>query len=321
MPSPSAALVTLRPDLAQSFEQFDLAMSWNGFIANKVLPITDVAEQAGNYGIVPIEQLLSTRTTLRAPGAAYSRSEWTFKPSTYACVENGMEEVVDDRESAMYQNYLSAEQYAALRARDAVLRNLEQRVATLLQATGTFSHTGVTTTWKTFASSTPTSDIIGAMKSVYSASGLIPNAVVMGWFAWQNFRQSADTISRIKYWGGDDPTTEGITTNVAARLFGIPNVIIAGAQYNSANQGQTASLSQVWSDDTVFVGRIATTQDFKEPCVGRIFHWSGDGSSPTATVESYRDERVRGTVVRVRMDTAEQVIYSNAGYLLTGANS
>lgn len=325
MPSPSAALVTLRPDLAESFEQFDLAMSWNGFVGSKVMPISDVASQAGNFGIIPLEQLLQTRTTTRAPGSAYNRSEFTFKPSTYACKENGMEEVVDDREAAMYANYLAAEQYAAIRARDAVLRNFETRVVDLLtDTTNTFTggKTGaVAVSWKTFATSAPTADVVGAMKSVYTNSGLIPNAVIMGWFAWQNFRQSADTINRIKYWGGDDPTTEGITTSVAARLFGVPNIFIAGAQYNSANQGQTASLSQVWPDDKVFVGRIATTQDFKEPCVGRCFHWSGDGSSPTATVESYRDERVRGNVVRVRMDTDEQILYSNAGYVLTGANA
>jgi hypothetical protein len=324
MAAPSAALVTLRPDLAASFEQFDLAMSWNGFIGSKVLPMVDVLSQAGNFGIIPIEQLLQARTTARAPGAAYPRALFTFKPSTYACKENGFEEPIDDREVAMYQNYLAAEQYAALRARDAVLRNYETRVINLLTDTSVFTGaltSAVAVSWKTVASSTPTVDIITAVKAVYANSGIKPNTVVMGWSAWQNFRQSADTVNRIKYWGGNDPSTKGITTQVAANLFDVEDVIVAGAQKNNANEGASASLTQLWNDDRIQVCRVARTNDFKEPAIGRSFHWGADGSTPTGTVESYRDERVRGNVIRVRMDTDEQVIYKQLGYLLTGANA
>src|SRR5690348_12693720 len=121
MAQPSAQLLTLRPDLAQSLEQYDLAMSWQGFVAQELLTPVEVASQLGNFGIIPIEQLLAARDTTRAPGANYPRAQFTFKPGTYACKENGAEEVVDDREAVAYMNYLSAEQYAAIRARDAVL--------------------------------------------------------------------------------------------------------------------------------------------------------------------------------------------------------
>jgi hypothetical protein len=284
-----------------------------------------VLQQAGNFGIIPIEQLLQARTTARAPGSAYPRAQFTFKPSTYACKENGFEEPVDDREAVMYMNYLAAEQYAALRARDAVLRNYETRVCNLLSDTSnTFTGSltsAVAVSWKTVATSAPTADVITAVKAVYANSGIVPNTVLMGWNAWQNFRQSADTISRIKFWGGTDPTTRGITEAVAASLFDVENVIVAGAQKNGANEGAVASLTQVWPDDKVFVGRVARSEDFKEVCIGRTFAWDGDGSSPAGTVESYRDERVRGNVIRVRMDTDEQVIYKQVGYVLTGANA
>jgi hypothetical protein len=323
MPSPSSALLTLRPDLAASFQQYDIAMSWAGFIAPKVLPVVPVLSQAGNFGVIPLDQLLMARGTARAPGAAYSRGQTTFSPSTYACKENGFEEPVDDREAKMYVNYLAAEQFAALRARDAVLRNYESRVVTLLNDTSVnFSgaKTGtVATSWKTIASSTPVADIVKAVKAVYANSGLMANTVVMGWNAYQNVRQASAIIDRIKYSGADDP--KNITVNMLAGLFGVDNVYIAGAQKNAANEGATASLSQLWDDDKVFVGRVATGGDFKEPCVGRTFHWSEDGSSPTGTVESYRDETVRSTIIRVRMDSDEKILYSAAGYVLTAANA
>jgi hypothetical protein len=323
MPSPSAALVTLRPDLAQSLEQFDLAMSWNGFVATEIMPPVEVGSQFGNFGIIPLEQLLMARDTTRAPGAAYNRGMFTFKPSTFSCKENGTEEVVDDREATAYANYLSAEQYAAMRARDAVLRNLEARVLGLFTTAnfGAGKNSAVTTSWKTVATANPMNDVATARSAVYANSGLLPNTVVMGYNAWINFRLNANVINQIKYWGGNDPTTRGIDTSVAAKLLDVERVIVAGAQKNNAGQNLTASLTQLWSDDTVFVGRVARSSDFKEPAVGRVFHYSGDGSSIGAVVESYRDERVRGNVVRVRMDTDEQILYSAAGYLLTGANA
>lgn len=323
MPSPSTALVTQRPDLAASFTQYDLAMSQRGFIASRVLTPVDVMQQAGNFGIIPLEQLLQSVGTSRAPGSNYNRGSYTFKASTYSTKENGWEEVVDDREAKMYANYFQAEQLAALRARDAILRNYEQRVINLLtDTTNTFTSakTGtVAVTWKTFASSTPVADSVKAIKAVYANSGLIANVCVMGWNAYQNARQSAAVIERIKYSGDDDP--KNITTNMLAALFGVEEVIVAGTQYNSANQGQTATLSQLWPDDDVGFYAVARSQDFKEPCIGRTFHWSEDGSSMAGAVESYRFEPVRGNVIRVRMDTDEQIIYSAAGYVLTGANA
>jgi hypothetical protein len=54
-----------------------------------------------------------------------------------------------------------------------------------------------------------------------------------------------------------------------------------------------------------------------EPCIGRMFHWSEDGSSPGGTVESYRDEIVRGNIIRVRHDVDEVVLYPQAGHLVS----
>src|SRR5690242_4556360 len=135
MPSPSSALSTLRPDLAGSFQQFDLDMDAKGFIAQRVLPPIDVAKPSGNFGKITIASLLAQRDTLRAPGGNYARQRYEFTADTYSTQEHGAEDPVDDKEAEMYGDYLQAEQTATSRARDVVMRNYEQRVATLLQAT------------------------------------------------------------------------------------------------------------------------------------------------------------------------------------------
>jgi hypothetical protein len=64
------------------------------------------------------------------------------------------------------------------------------------------------------------------------------------------------------------------------------------------------------------VCRVATGNDFREPCIGRTFHWAGDGSSIDGAIESYRDEVVRSNIIRVRHDVDEVVLYAQAGHLL-----
>jgi hypothetical protein len=338
--SPSASLATLRPDLAQSFESFDLEAQQKAFIGMEVLPMTTVAEQAGNYGIIPPEQMLIQREDLRAPGASYNRGTSTFKALTYACMEHGVEEAVDDREAKMYANYFDAESFAARRARDTVLRNTEARViGKIADLTNNFTaglnnYSTATSqisapvagtfgaSWKTVASSDPVSDVALMSKAIYANSGLIPNTIVIGYNKFWDLRRTASIQTQIKYSGLDDPKMSAVAARqILAELFGVQNFLVAGAQYASNKQGQVLALASLWNNGQVLLAKCATSQDFKEACLGRIFHWEADGSSPNGTVESYRDESRRSNIVRVRMDTDEQVILPTAGYLLAGIDA
>lgn len=324
MPSPSSSLATLRPDLAASFQEFDLAMDRQGFIAGRVLPVLEVASQTGTFGKISIESLLQARDTKRAPGSGYNRQNYQFTSATYACEEHGAEEPVDDRERVMYANYLAPEQLAAERARDVVLRNYEQRVsAAVFNATtwaGSALTTAITNEWDDLANATPIDDVEAAIQKVYDNSGLRANALIIGWKVFRNLRNSSKAgqiVDRIKYAGLYDPTSKAISEAVLAQVFDVEHVIVAGAVKNAANEGAAASLSPVWSGEYAMVCKVATSQDVREPCIGRTFHHGADGSNIGAVVESYRDETVRSTIVRGRMDTDELILYPEAGHLLS----
>lgn len=318
MPSPSSALLTQRPDLAESFMEFDEAMDRQGFVANKVFPVVSVASQAGNFGKIPVEQLLQQRDTLRAPGAGYSRGKFTFEPAVYATQEHGAEEVIDDREAQMYADYFVAEQIAAARAYSAVLRNAEQRVADSLFNTSTFTPSAVTNEWDDATNATPLTDVESSLQGIYDASGLWANALIINKKVFRNLRNCDQVIDRIASNGAGNATKPSdISEQMLAQAFGLDMVIVAGSSKNGAAEGQAASISSIWSDEYAMVARVATSVDFKEPCIGRTFHWSQDGSQIGGAVETYRDEAVRGDVVRVRHDVDEVVLYSAAGALLS----
>lgn len=326
MPSPSSALSTQRPDLAESFMEFDLAMDAAGFVSNQVFPVVDVASQTGNFGKIPLEQLLQERDTERAPGSGYSRGNWTFDPATYATVEHGAEEPIDDREAEMYADYFSAEVIAAQRAYSAVLRNAEKRVADAVFNTTTWTGasltTAITNEWDDTTNAVPLTDVEAAVQKIYDNSGLWANALIINRKVFRNLRNCDQVVDRIESSGAGSPATAGdITTQMLATAFDLPNIIVAGSSRNSATEGQAATPTQIWSGEYAMVCRVATSADFREPCVGRSFHWSQDGSQIGGTVETYREESIRGDVVRVRHDVDEVVLYAQAGHLLSNVTT
>ena len=321
MPSPSSALTTLRPDLA-SFLEYDLESDRNGYVASRVFPVVDVASQAGQFGVLPIEELMQQRTTNRSPGGGYSRGNFKFQTATYACEEHGAEEPVDDRQAKMYREYFDAEQVATLRAFSAVLRNAEQRVADAVFNTTTWNGasltTGITNEWDDVGNATPITDVDAAVKKVYDGSGLWANALIVNQKVFRNLRRCAQIIDAIESSGAGDPSKQSdITADMLARVFDLDFVIVAGASRNNGKEGQAASPVQIWSDEYAMVCRVATSADMADPCIGRMFHWSEDGSSVGGTVESYRDEVVRANIIRVRHDVDEVVLYPQAGHLLS----
>lgn len=321
MPSPSSSLATLRPDLA-TFLEFDLESENAGYVASQVLPIVDVLSQAGNFGKIPLEQLLQQRTTLRAPGAGYGRGSFTFEPATYATEEHGVEEVVDDREAKMYREYFDAEQVSTMRAFSAVLRNAEQRAADLVFNPTTWNGAALTTSitheWDDAVNCVPVTDVEAAVRKIYDASGLWANALVINRKVFRNLRNSAQIIDRINSEGaGNASKASDVTTEMLARVFDLDYIIVAGTSKNNAPEGRAASPTQIWSDEYAMVCKVATSADMREPCIGRTFHWSDDGSSVGGTVETYREEAVRGEIVRVRHDVDEVILYPQAGHLLS----
>jgi hypothetical protein len=316
-------LATLRPDLGGSFLEFDLAMQARGYIAQRVLPVFESAVQSGPFGKIPIEQLLQNRDTARAPGSGYSRGQFTFTTDSFACDEHGSEEVVDDRQAKMYANYFDAELISALRAREVVLSNAERRAAALIfNATTWTSHTtGVTNEWDDYANATPITDVEAAVQAIWAASGMWPDAMVINRKVFRNLRNCAQIIDRLKYNGVVDVRPSKINESMLASVFDLAEIIVAGTPKNTATEGQAVTIAPIWSDEYAMLCKVARSNDIQEPAIGRTIHWADDGSDIDGMVESYRDETVRGDVVRVRHDVDEKVLYVEAGHLLSNITS
>lgn len=320
MPKPITSLATLRPDIAGCLTEFDLAMDRMGFIGLRVLPVLEVAKQAGTFGIIPVEQLLTQPETRRASGSGYNRGGWKFDDASYATKEHGWEEPIDARDAAMYADYFNAELISTQRALDIVLRAHEKRVADAVFNATTFAAltAAVATEWSSYDDATPIDNVETAVRAVWTATGIWPNSLVINRTVFRNLRMCAQIIDRIQSAGAGNRTLPtDITPAMLAQVFDLEQVLVAGSAYNAGKEGAALDIEPLWSNEYAMVCKTARTQDFREPCLGRTFHWGEDGSAIGGTIETYYEEQIRGDVVRVRHETDEKMLYAQTGYLLS----
>lgn len=324
---PSTAIT--RFDLAATFSEFDLAMSRKRFIGPRVLKPRLVGIQGADVGKVTLESLLRTLPDERTPGAGYKRDDAEFTKFSYATEEHGREVALDDRQLKIFRDILDAEAISSARALDMVCRNYEIAAAAALYDvavwTGAALTTAITEEWDTAASAVPITDVEAAKRKVRDGCGLEPNALICNRNQFWNLANTAQVVDRIKYWGGDDP--KEINEKMIAALLDLEHVIVAGGIKNTASEGQSASLSRIWSDEYAMVARVAETEDPQEPCVGRTFMWNeenagtGTDEELAVIVEEYREEGVRGSVVRARNDRDIVVMYAEAAHLLSNVTT
>jgi hypothetical protein len=317
--SPSTTIT--RTDLSiLAMAELDLAASREGFIGKQVFPISFVGLQAASPGKIPIEALLAEADTQRSAGSGYARSNFKFATWSYATQEHGKEEVVDDRQAAMYRNEVDALMYAVERSRDVVLRNFERRVAAAVFDSATWTGaaltTAVATEWSTKATAAPIDNVLAAAAKVRLNCGMTPNTLILGWTAWQNLRECAQILDRIRYGGAPSLDVSKVGQAAVAQILGLNQILVGGAVKNSANPGQTASLADCWDDEYAMVAYIDPSPDLARPTLGKTIIWTEEGS-PDGIVETYRDETVRGEVVRFRWDSDEVVMYAECGHLLS----
>lgn len=318
MPRPTSATTLQRPDLAAIAYEYALAGGERGFIGQSIFPVFDTPMQSADYPVIPIEALLKAQDTNRAPRAGYNRGDYEFETGTYACVEYGWEEAVDDVERSLYRRYFDAEEVAVMRATDILLRGFEKRVQAIVQSTSIITNTAaVGTEWDTVATCTPKSDIKTAKRAMKAATGITPNVLIMSEKVFENLMMSAEIKTYTQYTNPTLLMTREVQKRTLAMYLDMDDILIGGCQYDSTKKGQSYSLADIWDDEYVTLARVSRGgPDLREPCLGRTMLWTADSPQMLVT-EQYREEQTRSDIYRVRHYVDEAIIFAGAGYILS----
>ena len=304
---PESTSVTLRRDLTATAQEYDEESAQRKFIAPVAAPIAVVGEQAATYPVMNRENFKKVDDVKRGEDGAYNRIVGEFGSRSYDTEDHGLETPLDDRKAARYRNWISFEQAMTRVLRFRMMMAWERRVAALWSGLGLTNH-NVDTAWSDKSNAKALSvDLAAAFNDLEDACGcdrseltlIIPRA------DYAELVETDEIRNRIQYtYPGVQPAQLGAAQ--LASMLQIKQVRIARSSYDSKAEGESESMSQVWSAGVLYVALLAEPQSPLEmPSACRTLIWPGDGAADIPVVETYRDDRVRGDVLRVRDDTDE----------------
>lgn len=310
---------TIRADINIKVEEAAAADGF--FIGHLVMPEMGVEAKSGIYPKLKIgnAQLLKAGSTLRARGGSYGEVTRTWDTDTYDCLDRGLEEPVDDTDVRDLKRFYNVEVSSAKLCMRNMRLDHETRVAAAIQNTGTFASTNSTVayTMANIATMDPVTDILAAIDRIED-NAASPDTIVIPKYVFTRMALSTkmQTWIRGTLKGNVDMPVNATNLQAAFSDYGIKRVLIGRARVDSAKKGiTTPAIGLVWNPAYIWIGCTnPTAQTPQDGGAGFTLCWNAEGG--LFVTETYRDEKRRSNMVRVRQNTAEKVTDPTAGTLI-----
>jgi hypothetical protein len=225
---------------------------------------------------------------------------------------------VDDTVTADVSRFFDAEVIAAKLARRKLLLAHELRVAAEIFNTSNFTSTNSGTAYTTanIATFDVGEDVQLAIDRLIANGESTSNLrVVIPYPVWTRIRASTKFQNRLRGAGISSDTILNASTQAAAEVFGVSEVLIGRSAYDSAAEGVAYSSANVWANTYIWVGSVTEGgAGFFGGGAGFTLNWSEYG--PAIGVFTYREEAIKSNIVRASQYTAEKVVNTNAGQLI-----
>jgi len=283
------------------------------YVAEQVLPIIPSKLLTGKYYKYDQGKFRKVQT-LRGMGSAAREVGYGMTISdAYVIKDHALKEIVPNELLDQALSPLTPSEDAAENVTEKLLIEKEYDLATYMQ-----SHTNLTnyidldaTTandqWNDYANSDPLDDIQTGKAAIHAKIFKAPNVFLVSKPVFDKLIDHPDIIDRIKY------TQLGTASEeLLARLIGVDKVIVAGAGYNTAKEGQTDSMSYIWGKDAWLL-YVAPRPGIKNISFGYHFQ------KGVRVEDKWYDKDREGTWVRVHDRYTREIISVDCAYLFEDA--
>jgi hypothetical protein len=279
----------------------------------KVYPTVQVKQDTGQIATYGMDNL-RVEKTLRSIGAATKEVNHSVTVGDhYSLKDHALKEIVPDELVNNAEDPVKPKTDAVEAVTDMMLVAKEKAVADVVQSTSVMTrNTTLTGTdqWNDYLNSDPFGDIKTAKNSVRTYAGKKANTMIIAYDALETRLCHPDVVARFP--GAPVITYDMLAQNVG-RLFGISTVIVGDAQYNSADEGQTGTLGDIWSKSCI-IAYIEKSPTLKSRSLGFTYQ-----NKAARYVDGWRDADRKGDWVRVNDKFDQKLIDVNCGYLIYAA--
>lgn len=285
-------------------------------IVDKIFPMVPVAKESDLYYKFEQADLWRVPDTVRARLTAAKMADFNVSSDNYHARNYALATGVAVEDAVNADDVLRLRENKALFIKDLLQLDWENRVATLVVNTsnvGTWN--APQSLWSDHDNSSPEIDIDNGIENIRDATGYTPNKLVLGWRAWRHLRRNANVRAQIfpSAGGGTGP---GIPTLAqVAELFGVEEVMVGGVMRNTAAEGLSQTLADIWGPHALLY--YSPGRPSKEtPAYGYSFRWSAPGL-PNMQVENHGfDKKLKGEILEVGYYQDEKIVGSNLATLI-----
>jgi len=289
----------------QLLSNISVRYSNNEFIAHKAFPAVNVKKDSDLYRVY--DRNFRIPETSRANGAKAREHYFEVSNSSYVLEKHALVDFVSDSDVENYDvSDLRADTTEELT--DAIMRRKEKSFIDLFTKTSwSLTHSlSSALSWNNLTlTANPIADLDTAASVVLANSGQMPNYVILGRDSFVLAKNNSNVLDRVKY------TSAEISESMLASLFGVGELLVSNAQLDSAAEGLTSSVAQMWPKHA-FLGYKPPRASPKAPSAGYIFE------KAKAPVKRWRVEERESEAIEVRKEYAIKIVSSLSGYLVAG---
>jgi len=263
-------------------------------LADFIAPRVPVGIGSGQFKKFNDKNAFQIYDTNRAVGGRANRMEFEATDGVFNCKPNALELPIDDQERA--QAGEADAQLEEAKTRTIVINAAlarEKKVFDLVKA-----KVAAAATWDSTGTDDPIDLIDEQIVAIATATGMMPNRMVIGLGAWRLIKNNAEVLKRHV-----NVSNKGVTLDVLAGMLLNPQIDIRVGvmSYDANKMGKADSKSNVvGSEIFLFHGNDNPTQ--YDPGFAKTF---SIGNNSVEAVRMYRDEGCRSDILAV--DWSEDV--------------
>lgn len=298
--------------IPKDLNKVSVAYRNDAYVADYICPMIPVKQETGKYFVYGKENFLMPEIR-QANGAKANELSYNVSNASYLLAKYAGKLFVSDDDKANADAAIRPDIDATEFLVDQLMLKKEFEAAkALMTGTSWTSYTSLSAA--NFASNTTTTNPIPyfhtASAAIIKQSALSPNLVVFSNDVFVPLQDHVSIVERVKY------TSDVVTEKMLAALFNCGKLVVGKAIYNTAKEGATESMGQVWGDGAL-IAHVAPAPGLRKPSAAYCFHQQSFGTP--YKISKWRDEDAEGDWVKCASKFQVKVISADCGYLIANA--
>lgn len=294
-------------EVAQGYKNGDM-------VGMALFPYVPVAQRGGKI-ITFGKEAFRLYNTGRTPGSNTKRVQFGYAGAPYALEQHALEGVVpfEHMDEAAAVPGIDLGSGAINQTQDIIALRLEAAQAGIATTAANYAASNKVTLagvdqWSDFTgTSDPIDDVEVAKEAVRAQIAKRPNTIIMGAAVFAKLKQHPKIVDRIKYTGRDVATTD-----LLASLFGVKQVLVGDAVYES----DAGVMTDVWGKFVVVAyTEMGGMADRGRPTYGYTYRLGGF----PIVEQAYQDRNAKSWVYPVTDEVSPVIAGAAGGYLISAA--